>query len=120
MTHCISKFESHLYVNGGPLVSENWRPPGGPLVTSLFLPISGFDGTSHVLWYCIVSIHLYSASCSAYESEFPVRETQREKRMLTPTQISACAQRQHDQVGGILEKEHRFCSDISCMPHSPH
>src|SRR6218665_987649 len=28
--------------------------------------------------YCIVSIHLYSASCSAHESEaLPVRETQR-------------------------------------------
>jgi len=30
--------------------------------------------------YCIVSIHLYSASCSAHQSEaLPVRETQREK-----------------------------------------
>ena len=30
--------------------------------------------------YCIVSIHLYSASCSAHQSEaLPVRETQREE-----------------------------------------
>jgi len=29
--------------------------------------------------YCIVSIHLYSASCSAHQSEaLPVRENQRE------------------------------------------
>ena len=31
--------------------------------------------------YCIVSIYLYSASCSAHQSEaLPVRETQREER----------------------------------------
>ena len=34
--------------------------------------------------YCIVSIHLYSASCSAHQSEaLPVRETQREESSLT-------------------------------------
>jgi len=33
------------------------------------------------LYYCIVSIHLYSISCSAHQSEaLPVRETQREQR----------------------------------------
>ena len=33
------------------------------------------------LLYCIVSIHLYSASCSAHQSEaLPVQKTQREKR----------------------------------------
>src|SRR6218665_3901769 len=33
--------------------------------------------------YCIVSIHLYSASCSAHQSEaLPVRETQREESNL--------------------------------------
>jgi len=32
--------------------------------------------------YCIVSIHLYSASCSAHQKEaLPVQETQREERM---------------------------------------
>src|SRR6218665_2180918 len=34
-----------------------------------------------IVLYCIVSIHLYSAACSAHQSEaLPVRETQREKR----------------------------------------
>src|SRR6218665_2107134 len=34
----------------------------------------------HCIVYCIVSIHLYSASCSSYQSEaLPVRETQREE-----------------------------------------
>ena len=34
--------------------------------------------------YCIVSIHLYSESCCARQSEaLPVRETQREKRVVT-------------------------------------
>jgi len=33
--------------------------------------------------YCIVSIHLYSASCSAHQSEvLPVQETQREESSL--------------------------------------
>jgi len=33
--------------------------------------------------YCIVSIHLYSASCSAHQSEaLPVREMQREENSL--------------------------------------
>jgi len=33
-----------------------------------------------IVLYCIVSIHLYSASCSAHQSEaLPVRETQREE-----------------------------------------
>jgi len=33
--------------------------------------------------YCIVSIHLHSASCSAHRSEaLPVRETQREESSL--------------------------------------
>src|SRR6218665_869038 len=32
-----------------------------------------------IVLYCIVSIHLYNASCSAHQSEaLPVRETQRE------------------------------------------
>src|SRR6218665_480769 len=34
--------------------------------------------------YCIVSLHLYSASCSAHQSEaLPVRETQREESRQT-------------------------------------
>jgi len=33
-----------------------------------------------IVLYCIVSIHLYSASCSAHQSvALPVRETQREE-----------------------------------------
>src|SRR6218665_568477 len=36
-----------------------------------------------IVLYCIVSIHLYSASCSAHQSEaLPVRETQREESSL--------------------------------------
>src|SRR6218665_3307292 len=36
--------------------------------------------------FCIVSIHLYSASCSAHQSEeLPVRETQREESSLERT-----------------------------------
>ena len=35
------------------------------------------------LLYCIVSIHLYSASCSAHQSEaLPVQKTQREELKL--------------------------------------
>src|SRR6218665_1533722 len=44
---------------------------------------------SHVhlnILYCIVSIYLYSASCSAHQSEaLPVRETQREESSLERT-----------------------------------
>src|SRR6218665_1225166 len=37
----------------------------------------------NIVLYCIVSIHLYSASCNAQKSEaFPVRETQREESSL--------------------------------------
>src|SRR6218665_1904927 len=43
-------------------------------------------GTSSIVLYCIVSIHLYSASCSAHQSEaLPVRETQREESSLERT-----------------------------------
>src|SRR6218665_2179508 len=36
--------------------------------------------------YCIASIHLYGASCSAHQSEaLPVRETQREESSLERT-----------------------------------
>src|SRR6218665_3506984 len=39
-----------------------------------------------IVLYCIVSIHLYSASCSAHQSEaLPVRETQREESSLERT-----------------------------------
>src|SRR6218665_677681 len=38
------------------------------------------------LLYCIVSIHLYSASCSAHQSEaLPVQRTQREESSLERT-----------------------------------
>ena len=38
---------------------------------------------SSIALYCIVSVHLYSASCSAHQSEaLPVRETQREENSL--------------------------------------
>ena len=34
----------------------------------------------YLVLYCIISIHLYSASCSAHQSEaLPVREAQREE-----------------------------------------
>src|SRR6218665_338640 len=40
----------------------------------------------HIVLYCIVSMHLYSASCSAHQSEaLPVRETQREESSLERT-----------------------------------
>jgi len=39
-----------------------------------------------IVLYCIVSIHLYSASCSEHQSEaLPVRETQREESSLERT-----------------------------------
>src|SRR6218665_1554788 len=39
-----------------------------------------------IVLYCIVSIHLYIASCSAHHSEtLPVRETQREESSLERT-----------------------------------
>src|SRR6218665_3876785 len=39
-----------------------------------------------IVLYCIVSIYLYSASCSAHQSEvLPVRETQREESSLERT-----------------------------------
>ena len=39
----------------------------------------------YTVLYCIVSIHLYSASCSAHQSEaLPVRETQRGESRYTP------------------------------------
>src|SRR6218665_3766782 len=40
----------------------------------------------YIVLYCIVSINLYSASCSAHQSEaLPVRETQREESSLERT-----------------------------------
>jgi len=51
--------------------------------------ISMFACTCIVL-YCIVSIHLYSASCSAHQSEaLPVRETQREENSVNVC-VHAC------------------------------
>jgi len=39
-----------------------------------------------ILFYCIVSIHLCSASCNAHQSEaVPVQETQREERSFERT-----------------------------------
>ena len=41
--------------------------------------------------YCIAYIHLYSASCSAHQSEaLPVRETQREESSLERTKRGTC------------------------------
>src|SRR6218665_610621 len=59
-------------------------------VQPLHAPVHGMMRTLHIIsyscaynvlyLYCIVSIHLYSASCSAHQSEaLPVRETQREE-----------------------------------------
>src|SRR6218665_1271305 len=43
---------------------------------------------TYIQLYCIVSIHLYSASCSAHQSEaLPVRETQREESSYTQSYI---------------------------------
>jgi len=43
---------------------------------------------SLIVMYCIVSIHLYSASCSAHQSEaLPVRETQREESSCTVRKV---------------------------------
>ena|SRR6218665_1751134 len=42
------------------------------------------DLLSTLLLYCIVSIHLYSASCGAHQSEaLPMRETQTEESAFT-------------------------------------
>src|SRR6218665_1138447 len=44
---------------------------------------SGLFHRCKIVLYCIVSINLYSASCSAHQSEaLPVRETQREESSL--------------------------------------
>src|SRR6218665_872474 len=44
------------------------------------------DQQAEIVLYCIVSINLYSASCSAHQSEaLPVRETQREESSLERT-----------------------------------
>src|SRR6218665_3978572 len=46
------------------------------------------SNTQHLLLYCIVSINLYSASCSAHQSEaLPVRETQREETTHLPVAL---------------------------------
>src|SRR6218665_102265 len=48
--------------------------------TFQFLHAVCFSVTILLLLYCIVSMHSYSASCSAHQSEAPpVRETQREQ-----------------------------------------
>src|SRR6218665_1013308 len=53
------------------------------VITKLTKPSSGGD---IIVLYCIVSIHFYSASCSAHQSEaLPVRETQREESSLERT-----------------------------------
>ena len=40
----------------------------------------------YIVLYCVESIHSYSASCSAHQSEaLPVRETQREESSLERT-----------------------------------
>ena len=45
----------------------------------------GYNNDDDVV-HCIVSMHLYSASCSAHQSEaLPVRETQREGGSLERT-----------------------------------
>ena|SRR6218665_3407449 len=63
-----SKFSLHadaLHAAQSPYVAD--RAGFEPMVTPIIL-------------YCIVSIYLYSASCSAHQSEaLPVRETQREE-----------------------------------------
>src|SRR6218665_3768890 len=44
-----------------------------------------------ILFYSILSIHLYSAFCSAHQSEaLPVRETQREESSLERTKRGTC------------------------------
>ena len=47
-----------------------------------------------IVLYCVVSIHLYNASCSGHQSEaLPVRETQREERSMYIVQqcVGMCA-----------------------------
>src|SRR6218665_2754012 len=57
-----------------------------PLGANCFSPMDLRSNGSMSLLYCIVSIHLYSASCSAHQSEaLPVRETQREESSLERT-----------------------------------
>src|SRR6218665_1473204 len=49
-------------------------------------PQKRHEGRVGCLLYCIVSIHLCSASCSAHQSEaLPVRQTQREESSLEKT-----------------------------------
>src|SRR6218665_3364124 len=72
------------------ITSSNKKPQMHPTGISLYFTFDIFDTISFIhsisLLYCIVSIYLYSASCSAHQSEaLPVRETQREESSLERT-----------------------------------
>src|SRR6218665_1797180 len=54
------------------------------IMTNLFIEYNILDNCT--VLYCFISIHLYSAFCSAHQSEaLPVRETQREESSLERT-----------------------------------
>src|SRR6218665_2629263 len=66
---CLCKVSSRQQRGGFPVIYRKWKSPTRTTTTHC------------IVLYCIVSINLYSASCSAHQSEaLPVRETQREER----------------------------------------
>ena len=70
------------------LVEEGFRFSVDFRISAVF-PVKKSKSSS--VLYCIVSIHLYSASCSAHQSEaLPVRETQREESSLERTKRARC------------------------------
>ena len=78
---------SSIYFKNPPPMwpDVQWKRPGVSDFIQWFVHSFQLFPYCNVL-YCIVSIHLYSASCSAHQSEaLPVREIQREERSLERT-----------------------------------
>ena len=66
------------------------------------------QSTNCIVLYCIVSIHLYSASCSAHQSEaLPMRETQREESSLERTKYP------HPETSHVLVTD---CHQLPIVP----
>src|SRR6218665_3870755 len=72
-----------FWTGGAPPPTEIDRRAAADTMTSAH---SSRQNEEQTVLYCIVSVHLYSASCSAHQTEaLPVRETQREESSLERT-----------------------------------
>src|SRR6218665_3754127 len=70
-------------VHSYPSPPNGWRQE---LLLMMMMMMMRMRMRMMIVLYCIVSINLYSASCSAHQSEaLPVRETQREESSLERT-----------------------------------